>query len=321
MNEELGMRNEEFSTWMLAPWLLLFCPLAALLLSGCERRELTYYPEEGQRVSVDWSLADLDEESHYGATLIFYPRDGGKPVTVLMGDRHQTTVNLPSGRHYDVLLFNRSFADFGAIAFRSEDAFHTLEAYARQVENRSDSRAIVHAPEKLAVDAVEDFEVGPEMHFAPRKLTQTIEVKIHVQGLKNIHEAVCTMNGLPVSVLLATGRVSAETASHTFELDGRSFNEGSSSDGTLTGRFNVFGFDAGVRHELEFTALLKDGKTEVQHKFPEVSITETEDSKGNIVLNVDAVAPDPIPDVDMGGSGLDAEVGGWEDGENAEIEM
>lgn len=294
--------------------------LLLFLLCSCERRPLTYYSENSLHVSVDWSKADLDEESEYGATLIFYPRDGGTPKTVLMGNRHETTVNLPPG-HYNVLLFNRSFEDFGGIAFRGKDLFHTLEAYAKQVESRSGTRIILHAPEKLAVDVAEDIVANEDMHFTPRKLTRTIEVQIHVKGLKNIREAVCTMDGLPVSIFLSSGKTSGEAASHTFELGNPVYNEGSSEDGILSGSFNVFGFDAETDHELQFSALLVDNKTQVQQSFPCLNITETEDEKGNITLNVKAKVPESIPNIDIGGSGLDADVDDWENNENCDIEM
>lgn len=293
----------------------------SLLLSGCERRELTYYSSEELQVSADWTSADLEEENEYGATLIFYPRGGGAPQTILMGDRRRTTVRLPLGRHYDVLLFNRSFLDFSAVGFRNKEAFHTLEAYARQVESRSETRVIVRAPEKLAVDAVEDLVVSKDMHFVPCKLTQTIKVTIYVKGLHNVRDAMCTMDGLPVSVFLATGKASGETASHTFELDDRQYDEGSSTDGSLSGSFNVFGFNAGAGHELEFSALLKDGKTEVREVFPDISISAEEDEKGNVVFSVEVIATKPMPDVDMGDAGLDADVDDWEDGEDCDIDM
>ena len=82
--------------------------LLPLWLASCERRELTFYTEAEITVTADWSRADQQEENQYGATLIFYPQDGGTPRVVLMGDRTQTTVRLPDGR-YDAILFNRSF--------------------------------------------------------------------------------------------------------------------------------------------------------------------------------------------------------------------
>lgn len=119
--------------------------LLPLWLASCERRELTFYTEAEITVTADWSRADQQEENQYGATLIFYPQDGGTPRVVLMGDRTQTTVRLPDGR-YDAILFNRSFDEFGTMAFRGQEQLHTLEAYALQTETRYGTKSSPRRP-------------------------------------------------------------------------------------------------------------------------------------------------------------------------------
>ena len=106
---------------------------------------------------ADWSQAGLEGEDTYGATAVSIPkmeersnRTDGQPYS-----RHHP---LPKG-HYNVILFNRSFSDFGGIAFRGENAFHTFEAYAKQIENRSASEVSTTSPEKLATCVIEGFEV------------------------------------------------------------------------------------------------------------------------------------------------------------------
>ena len=135
-----------------------FILLSFLLFISCNRRELTYYEVVGVTLMADWSQAGLEGEDTYGATAVFYPQNGGAPQTVLMGNRTHAITRLPKG-HYNVILFNRSFSDFGGIAFRGENAFHTFEAYAKQIENRSASEVSVTSPEKLATCVIEGFEV------------------------------------------------------------------------------------------------------------------------------------------------------------------
>ena len=194
------------------------CALCCLLLLwGCDRRDITYYTEAEFSIRVDWSNSRLDaEESGYGATAVFYPQDGSFPITVLMGDRNSERVRLHTGR-YDVIVFNRSFTDFGSLAFRGE-GFRGLEAYSRDVETRTDpvtrteTRVIVSSPEKLASGVTEGFEVSEEMlgnysapssshsrsgmssgtgsddytlSFAPLCLTREVKVQINVTGLNN----------------------------------------------------------------------------------------------------------------------------------------
>ena len=170
-----------------------------------------------------------EKEQDYGATTVFYPTDGSSPIMVLMGDRTYKTVYLKEGR-YDVVLFNRSFDDFGNLGFRGEDAYRTLEAHATNVVTKdvpSTEIIIMDSPDELAADCMESFEVTPGMSgnyssgmtnwggkkidgskngcqlcFLPQKLTQKITVKIRIKGMNNIRNATCKLDGIEESVFL-----------------------------------------------------------------------------------------------------------------------
>ena len=77
-----------------------------------------------------------------------------------MGNREYAKVRLPEGR-YNVILFNRSFDDFACIAFRGNDGYHTLEAYASRIESRVEE--LTDSPEILSADCIEGFEVTEDM--------------------------------------------------------------------------------------------------------------------------------------------------------------
>lgn len=331
------------------------CALCCLLLLwGCDRRDITYYTEAEFSIRVDWSNSRLDaEESGYGATAVFYPQDGSFPITVLMGDRNSERVRLHTGR-YDVIVFNRSFTDFGSLAFRGE-GFRGLEAYSRDVETRTDpvtrteTRVIVSSPEKLASGVTEGFEVSEEMlgnysapssshsrsgmssgtgsddytlSFAPLCLTREVKVQINVTGLNNIRSAVGILTGVSESVNLSTGKASGETVSQQFTLDDIRFTDGSPFNGTLTGVFNAFGFDTAISHKLTVKALLVDGKTVFEETF-DITAHELEDETGTLLLYIEVAAP-PIPDVKPEGgadSGFDADVDDWGDEEENELPM
>ena len=136
--------------------LLFFCLLCvSILLVSCERRDLTYYEVSEITLTADWNDSGLDDkEQKYGATAVFYPRNGGEPKIFMMGDRSGDAVRLPMGV-YDIIVFNRSFNDFSNIAFRG-NSYETLEAYARKVETRVDkktrveTRTIISSPDELA---------------------------------------------------------------------------------------------------------------------------------------------------------------------------
>ena len=143
-----------------------FCLCLLVTFSACDRRDITYYMESEITVFADWSNSELDEPG-YGATVIFFPEDGGEPVEVLMGTREHTTVRLPEGR-YHALIFNRSCHDFGGISFDG-GTFQEYKAHAKQVETRTDpdtravTRVIIGTPERLAGDGVQGFEVSEAM--------------------------------------------------------------------------------------------------------------------------------------------------------------
>ena len=78
--------------------LLFFCLLCvSILLVSCERRDLTYYEVSEITLTADWNDSGLDDkEQKYGATAVFYPRNGGEPKIFMMGDRSGDAVRLPT---------------------------------------------------------------------------------------------------------------------------------------------------------------------------------------------------------------------------------
>ena len=324
---------------------VLICVICGTIISACDRRELTYYETAQITLTANWSQAGLEGEDNYGATAVFYPQTGGEPKVVLMGDRTRATTQLPKGR-YSVVLFNRSFDDFSAIDFRGTESFGTLEAYAKKIESRAESQAIVSSPEKLAVAVVQDFEVTESMlgnnyapaaspkreavlgecclSFTPRQLTRTIKVKINVDGLNNLKEATCHLSGVPVSIFLSDGHFSGHTVTQEFPVGNPVFEENSYTKGTLTGEINVFGFDEKMKHDIGMDFLLVDGKTEISQTSNKVDVSSETDETGSIVLHIEVATPEPLPDVkheDGGNSGFDADVDPWGDEESAEFPL
>lgn len=320
--------------------------LIPVLLFGCERRELSYplpSTEADVEITADWSGAGLgEEEQHHGATALFYPASGGSPEVVLMGDRTRKVVRLAEGR-YSVILFNRSFHDFGRTAFRGESTYSTLEAYAKRIEPLGTDgaetppagRVVTEGPDELAVARMETFEVtgnaaaaarGEEnsnsLHLLPEKLTGRLTVRILIRGLNNIRSASCTLGGVAGSVFLASGMCPEETVTQKFELSDAVFLPGSPDEGTLSATFPVFGFDGELPHELSLEALLVDGKTEYTADFKDMEITRTEEADGSISFTIELTGTEPVPDVKPeggSGSGFDVDVGGWGDDVNTDI--
>ena len=236
--------------------------LFVFLLVACNRRELTYSPEATITISADWSQSGLNEkEQDYGATAIFYPTDGSTPFVALMGDRTYKTLCLKEGC-YNVVLFNRSFDDFGNLCFRGEENYQTLEAYVKKMEIRNESsseRIIMESPDELAADYIEGFEVTSDMpenyssaitqqsnrnstrnenschlRFTPKKLTQKITVKIRIKGMNNIRKATCTLDGIAESIFLVSKQNSEKTVTQVLRLSNPIYDSGSVTEGTLS---------------------------------------------------------------------------------------
>lgn len=335
MNEELRMRNEESGGSCTAilnrvQWNLSRCFLVALLavlLSACERRELTYPHESEITITADWSKAGLSErEGQYGATAVFYPVGGGAPITVLMGDRDRKATRLKKGC-YNVVLFNRSFDDFGSIAFRGMEAHHTLEAYAKNAQTKAldSGKVATDSPDELAAGCVENFEVtgrSCRLDFAPRKLTREITATINIKGLNNIRTATCTLGGVSESVFVASGKPSERTMAQQFELGNPVYQPGSQTEGTLSATFSVFGFDEDITHDVQFKALLVDGKTEFSEELKDMKVNVKEDGEGLVHITIEVACKETVPSVrPEGSSGMDADVDGWDEEENKDIDI
>lgn len=328
------------------------CPLWCILFSSCDRRELTYYDEAEVTLIADWSQSGLDGESQHGATAMFYPTDGSAPVTVLMGDRTRQTVRLKEGT-YNVILFNRSFNDFSGIAFRGMESYQTLEAYSKNIETRNDgfTRVVTRSPDDLAVDRIEGFSITFDMLgnyaaaaqsriknttksetettapcqlcFSPRKLTQEIAVKIRIKGIQNIRTATCTLGGMAESVFLATGNSSTTMVAQEVELGRPVLDPGSASEGTMTGTFNVFGFNEDLLQEMNLTAQLRDGETDFTGNLGNLNVNRTEEG-GVVSITIDVTCDGTVPEVPPeggDGGGFDIDVDGWGDDVNTEVPL
>ena len=322
--------------------------ITLLLLAACERRELTYYTEAELTISVDWSKAALsEEEEKYGATALFYPEGENEPIVVLMGDRNGKTVRLKEGL-YNIVLFNRSFDDFSNIAFRGKDCYRKLEAYTKDIGTKADessSRVATESPDELAADFMGSLEVTADMlgnysptrsgvagsavsdsifrlSLTPGKRTKDITVSIRIEGMNNIRTAFCRLSGVSESIFLASGESSEQTITQQFSLANPIYLPDSKTEGTMSASFSVFGFDEKITHELHLEALLIDGKTVYKEDFPNVKVTQTDSGNGSLRITIDQICQTPVPDVKPeGGSGMDADVGDWDNEENSDIDI
>ena len=254
------------------------------MLVACNRRELTYSPEATITISADWSQSGLNEkEQDYGATAIFYPTDGSTPFLALMGDRTYKTLCLKEGC-YNVVLFNRSFDDFGNLCFRGEENYQTLEAYVKKMEIRNESsseRIIMESPDELAADYIE-----------------------------------------AESIFLVSRQNSEKTVTQVLRLSNPVYDSGSVTEGTLSTTISVFGFDVEIPHNLHLKAKLVDGKTIFEESFNDLAIRRLDEEDGTMSVFIDMACEKTVPNVKTeGSSGFDADVDKWDDEVNSDIDI
>lgn len=333
-----------------------------LVLTGCDRREITYYLESLLFIRADWQECRLsDEEERHGATTVVFANDATDARLVMMGTRDEEILRLPEGM-YHAIIFNRSPDGFASIRFGG-DAFDSYTAYARQVETRIDpgtrasSRVILTSPEELAADVVTSFSItegmlgnynensamnrnpsrtatdgstraeesDPEryvLRFTPHKLTRKVNVEIYFEGIHNIRSVVGTVDGVSESILIATAQSSPTVAVQQFVPSEIVFEPGSPFNGTLSGSFNVFGFDLTMLHTLALDILLVDNKTRIQQTLQGMA-HETPDGNGELIITLRIPSPERLPDVKPEGdpdSGFDADVGDWGEPEEVPLE-
>lgn len=111
--------------------------LLALLAISCERRPLEEPWETGNYADIllvtDWSEL---EEVPTGLTAVFYPDDGGRPISLVTNSIKQNVIRLPRGR-YHMLVFNQSVYEFGSMSFSGMDQFGTACASLQQLTTNS----------------------------------------------------------------------------------------------------------------------------------------------------------------------------------------
>ena len=168
-------------------------------------------------------------------------------------------------------------------------------------------------------------ETDPERYLvrlAPLKLTQRIRVKAIVEGVNNVRSAVGLLEGVSEGVSLSTGQPIPGTVTQQFTMADIKYDEGSPFNGTLSGEFNVFGFDRSAPHKLTLKTLLVDNKTVVNQTF-DVTARDVAEQDGTLTLYIE-IASEKLPDVKPEGdpdSGFDATVDEWGDPIESDIPM
>jgi len=274
-------------------------------LASCKRDHLYYASEDMALiyVDIDWSYANLKPN---GASVYAYWANTGKLYRAFdpFSNPNQGTITLPQGT-FNLLVINNTPEEYeGSLTFAGENNWETFrtetELDTRATRNsKSFSRAdetFIDEPDTLASDRILDFEVTEAMthryyydvenarkteasatvEATPQRVMSVFRVNVHVKGLKYaVGSTPAFLRGMSRGYYLGLDCTTSDPCTHMFYLNNRKYDEGSTSDGTISAAFNTFG-------------LLPEGWDKVKSK----SETKGDETKSDTEGNTNA--PDTI---------------------------
>ena len=135
------------------------------LMTSCERYELEkYYTGKAKvHVDIDW-MTDFGERPS-GMTIMLAKDGDAITFSDITNDVDGYDLNLEPGE-YKMLIFNRTFGEFGSMGFGQTKSFNDVFAYATQEKRTTDfwdvNVSYMRQPEHIGC-AVDTFTVLPEM--------------------------------------------------------------------------------------------------------------------------------------------------------------
>ncbi len=316
---------------------LLCLMMACIVVSGCAKREILMDPDQSQipmpnppaedgrftsvELNVDW--AELGYSPN-GVTAMFYPKDGGVPVTYVSATVHTSLFSVKEGV-YDVVVFNNSPEEFASVEFRGMDVYRTAEIFYTQKGAN---------PEYLALGKLMDVVIGSEpvkLNVKPDNLFVDGDIRIEAKGVYNIRYMRAHLTGLAGSFMLSADVPKAgEEGFRTFTESWKLMRQnGEYNTGTLISSFRTYGLpEAGWKGDisakpgevkLHISMLLVDNKTVLDFTFPVGDMIKvwSKDNRPVIYITLDSIGeyyPIVIPDVKPAegtSNGFGADVDDW----------
>lgn len=340
---------------------IVYIVLAALLLllNGCSRETQLDSPAASckVRLDIDWAVSGIELD---GMTAIFYPTDGSERSQFLSNQVTGKEISLKAGL-YNVVVFNQVATDFSYFTIEGQDQYATLRVVMKKRASDwykpEEGERVAHEPEPFAVATTQGFEVteamvrascveGKVFSFAcqPKAVTYTTKLSVHIKGLHNIKEARGSIRNMAETYWITEQKAGTQGITFCFTIADKIYDEGSTSEGILSGSFYSFGppepaTKVTTANILNLSILLVDNKTVITRAYDvtkQIEITkpipnpdpEEEQKEPEIVVGVGSIddpddPPIELPDVKPEGSGgeggFDASVDGW--GDKTEIEV
>ncbi len=327
-----------------APFKALFAfLLLVVLISSCDtRRPILERENYDLVVAIDWKQCGL---SPVGASIYAYNTETGKLVNKHLTNYSTDVISLPKGR-YTILVFNETVDDYDNIVFKNEESLG--EFTGTLIPNPNKSKLVKADPDLPLMNMPEDFaviatvpidvsrsrDIKDTIKVAPKRLTMKVRMNVSIHNINSLatsgHKAL--LNGVSDAAKIYSGELSSTRVSHANTLNNLTYNEGSTTDGTLSANFRFFGFKDVIDNKIPVGASvtlylkLRDGTdyTPFTRQISSMKITQTlyevilEINIGDGIVGGEQGKDIILPIVVGGGGGFDADVGGWKD-ENIEV--
>lgn len=257
---------------LLAPVLLIVCTTG--LMTSCDRYEVELYYTGKADVSVDIDWMSRFGERPSGMTIMLAKDGDAITFTDITNDVDHYDLHLEPGE-YKMIIFNRTFNEFGPMRFGQTRSFNDVYAYATQLQRTTEdwdvNTSYIREPESIGC-AVDTFTVLPEMtdgefHFVywkdkidgnyeSLKLREVVEpmvtelyVRVKVIGFRYMASVVGNISGMANGFLLSQAWRRQQVGYHFLDSWAiKAAPEESSEDksvGYITTKISTFGLPHG----------------------------------------------------------------------------
>lgn len=291
----------------------------ALVLAGCERKEILCPGSEPYTIDVRFMWDAAPEASVDGMTVYFYPTDEyGRMWRFDIAGRDGGPVELPLGR-YRMLAVNN---DLPGITFSDGDMYDRLQANARRIDTSglTGSTGMLYRGVVYDVDvticgvgytrpdgSVKECPFGVVRCY-PDSLATVYDVTLTgVVGMDRVRSASAALGGIASSVSIASGKTGDEVCRSEMQL------QPWPETGMMTGRTMGLGTPSGTpRFGLTVTVRCNDGKTLRKEFDVTDQVTGSPDPRNVHIIINGLEIPDTGPDTPPEDVGMIVGVDGWQ---------
>lgn len=233
----------------------LLAVIGVLVFASCEYKELCYdhdhQPKAKISLNFDWS--DIAEDPS-GVTAMFYPTNGGAPLTFITNSYEKFEVSLPEGE-YNILVFNQTVDEYDSFTFHNmdswDDMYIELADSPRPSWNNREG-GFSREPSDLVVGTKQNFGVTAFMvnssdgnpvvvELHPHPILLNTEIKVHVDGIQYARQARGVISGMAKTYSLSKNCTGSETTNFTLQNWAIVRDDEMSTQGSLETSFISFG--------------------------------------------------------------------------------